>query len=159
MVEDPSTNAGDTRDAGSIPGLGITPGVGNGNPLQYSCLENSMDRGAWQTTVQGVEHDWSTEYLCMHILNLWLFSQFIHFYYRSQRWNLHSLHKWKLKAVILMGSQYYQIMISVVLLLFAWWNINKLKLIRLKEMTRCTFTDWLIARLKPSILNWQLTDK
>ena len=57
MVEDPSTNAGDTRDAGSIPGLGITPGVGNGNPLQYSCLENSMDRGAWQTTVQGVEHD------------------------------------------------------------------------------------------------------
>ena len=57
MVEDPSTNAGDTRDADSIPGLGRTPGVGNGNPLQYSCLENSMDGGAWQTTVQGVEHD------------------------------------------------------------------------------------------------------
>ena len=39
---------------GSIPGLGRSPGVGNGNPLQYSCLENSMDRGAWQATVQSV---------------------------------------------------------------------------------------------------------
>ena len=41
-------------DLGSIPGLGRTPGEGTGNPLQYSCLENSMDRGAWQTTVPGV---------------------------------------------------------------------------------------------------------
>ena len=41
-------NAGDAGDASSIPGLGRLPGVGNGNPLQYSCLENSMDRGAWQ---------------------------------------------------------------------------------------------------------------
>ena len=41
-------------DAGSIPGLGRSPGEGNGNPLQYSCLENSMDRGAWQATVRGV---------------------------------------------------------------------------------------------------------
>ena len=42
-------NAG---DRGSIPGLGSSPAEGNGNPLQYSCLENSMDRGAWQATVQ-----------------------------------------------------------------------------------------------------------
>ena len=41
-------------DAGSIPGLGRSPGEGNGNPLQYSCLENSMDRGAWQATVRGI---------------------------------------------------------------------------------------------------------
>ena len=40
-------NAGDIRDTGSIPGLGRPPGGGNGNPLQYSCLENPMDRGAW----------------------------------------------------------------------------------------------------------------
>jgi len=40
-------DAGDTRDTGSIPGLGRSPGGGNGNPLQYSCLENPMDRGAW----------------------------------------------------------------------------------------------------------------
>ena len=44
-------NAG---DLGSIPGLGRSPGEGNGNPLQYSCLENSMDRGAWWATVHGV---------------------------------------------------------------------------------------------------------
>ena len=43
-------NAG---DLGSIPGLGKYPGKGNGNPLQYSCLDNSMDRGAWQATVSG----------------------------------------------------------------------------------------------------------
>ena len=47
-------NAGDTGDVGSIPGLGRLPEGGNGNPLQYSCLENSMDKGAWQVTVQRV---------------------------------------------------------------------------------------------------------
>ena len=47
-------NARDTGDMGSVPGLVIFPGVGNGNPLQSSCLGNSMDRGAWQTTVYGV---------------------------------------------------------------------------------------------------------
>ena len=47
-------NAGDARDAGSILGSGRSPGEGNGNPLKYSCLENSMDRGAWQATVYGV---------------------------------------------------------------------------------------------------------
>ena len=41
-------------DVGSVPGSGRSPGEGNGNPLQYSCLENSMDRGAWQATVHGV---------------------------------------------------------------------------------------------------------
>ena len=41
-------------DLGSIPGLGRSPGEGNGNPLQYSCQENSMDRGTWQTTIHGV---------------------------------------------------------------------------------------------------------
>ena len=44
----------DTRDVGSIPGLGRSPGGGNGNPLQYSSLENSMDSGAWQAIVRGV---------------------------------------------------------------------------------------------------------
>jgi len=45
-------NAGDTEDTGWIPEQGQSPGGGNGNPLQYSCLENPMDRGAWQATVQ-----------------------------------------------------------------------------------------------------------
>jgi len=48
-----SCSAGDTGDAGSIPWSGRSPGEGNGRQLQYSCLENSMDRGAWQATVHG----------------------------------------------------------------------------------------------------------
>ena len=51
MVKNPPANAGDMD---SIPGLGRSPGEGNGNPLQYSCLGNPMDRGAWWTTVHGV---------------------------------------------------------------------------------------------------------
>ena len=47
-------NTGVTGETGSIPGLGRSPGGRKGNPLQYSCLENSMDRGAWQATVHGV---------------------------------------------------------------------------------------------------------
>ena len=47
-------NAGDLRDVSSIPGMGRSPGGGDSNPLQYSCLENSMDRGAWQATVHSV---------------------------------------------------------------------------------------------------------
>ena len=47
LVKNPSANAGDVRDAVSIPGSGRSPGGGHGNPLQYSCLENPMDRGAW----------------------------------------------------------------------------------------------------------------
>ena len=54
VVKNPLASAGDARAVGSIPGPGRSPGVGNGNTLQYSCLENSMDRGAWQATVHGV---------------------------------------------------------------------------------------------------------
>ena len=54
VVENPPANAEDTRDEGSILESERSPGGGNGNPLQYSCLENSMDRGAWQATVHGV---------------------------------------------------------------------------------------------------------
>ena len=50
VVKDPPANAGDVRGAGLIPGSGRTPGGGHGNPLQYSCLENPMDRGAWWST-------------------------------------------------------------------------------------------------------------
>ena len=54
MVKNPSASAGDTRDAGLIPGSGRSPGGRNGNPLQYSCPENAMDREAWQATVPRV---------------------------------------------------------------------------------------------------------
>ena len=51
-------NARDTEDLDLIPGSRKSPGGGNGNPLQYSCLENSMDRGAWQAMVHGVANSW-----------------------------------------------------------------------------------------------------
>ena len=54
MVKNLPANAGAIRDAGLFPGSGRSPGEGNGNPLQYSCLENSMDRGAWRATVHRV---------------------------------------------------------------------------------------------------------
>ena len=54
MVKNPPSSAGGVRYAGSIPGLERSPGGGHGNPLQCSCLENPMDRGAWRATVQGV---------------------------------------------------------------------------------------------------------
>ena len=68
VIKNPSANAGDKRNAGSIPGSGRSSGEGNGNPFQYSCLENCMDRGAWQATVHGItknqriRHDWVTEH-------------------------------------------------------------------------------------------------
>ena len=54
VVKNLSANSEDAGDTDSIPGLGRSPGVGNGNPLQYSSLQNSMGRGAWQAIVHGV---------------------------------------------------------------------------------------------------------
>ena len=54
MVKNPPVKARESGDVGSVPGSGRSPGVGNGNPFQYSCLENSMDGGPWRATVHGV---------------------------------------------------------------------------------------------------------
>ena len=59
VVKKPPANAGDKRDMGSIPGSGRSPGGGHNNPLQYSCLENPMDRGAWWATVHRVAKNWT----------------------------------------------------------------------------------------------------
>ena len=65
MVKNPPANAGDGGDDALIPGSGRSPGVGNGSPLQYACLENPMDRGAWSTTVRRgckrIRHDLATK--------------------------------------------------------------------------------------------------
>ena len=61
MVKNLLANAGEVRDVGSIPGLGRSPGGGQGNPLQDSCLENPMDRGAWGTGPQGCKESDTTE--------------------------------------------------------------------------------------------------
>ena len=67
LVKNPPANAG---DLGLIPGSGRCPGEGNGNPLQYSCLENSMNREAWQAAVHGVSKELDTAELITHITDL-----------------------------------------------------------------------------------------
>jgi len=59
VVKKPPGNVGDARDAGSIPASGRSPQEGNGNPIQYSCLENSVDRGAWWAIVHCVAKSWT----------------------------------------------------------------------------------------------------
>ena len=59
VVKNPPANAGDIIDMGLIPGSGRSPGGGHGNPLQYSCQENPMDKGTWRATVLGVTKSWT----------------------------------------------------------------------------------------------------
>ena len=69
MVKNLSANAGEARDAGLIPGSERSPGGGNGSPLQYSCLENHMDREAWWATIHQVtrvRHNLATEHTHTH---------------------------------------------------------------------------------------------
>ena len=82
VVKNPSAKAGGIRDESSIPELGRSPGGGHGNPLQYSCLENPMDRGACQATVRGVAKswtrlsDWTELNVCVHSRSLWSYLTF-----------------------------------------------------------------------------------
>ena len=67
VVKNPPANAGDVRDLTSIPGSGRSPGVGHGNLLQYSCLENSIDRGVWWAMVHRVaKSQTQLKCLCRH---------------------------------------------------------------------------------------------
>ena len=67
VVKNLPANAGDSREVRSIPGLGRSPGEGNGNLLQYSCLGNPMDRGVWETIVHGIAKSWTQlKQLSMH---------------------------------------------------------------------------------------------
>ena len=74
VAKNPPANAGDIRDLGLIPGSGRCPGGSYGNTLQYSCLENSMDRGAWWSTVHGVQRvgfNWN-DLVCMTLQSIYL---------------------------------------------------------------------------------------
>ena len=66
MVKNFPAKAGDIRNTDSIPGLGRSTGEGNGNPFQYSCLENPIHRGDWNTAMHGVTESDTTEHACRH---------------------------------------------------------------------------------------------
>ena len=87
VVKNPPCNAGEVRNAGLILGLGRSPGEGHGNPFQYSGLENSMDRGAWQATVHGVAKS-----------QTWL-SNF-HSHFQPSSWSSSHIHTWLLEKSI-----------------------------------------------------------
>ena len=61
VLKNPPASEGDVKDSGSITGLGRSPGGGYGNPLQYSCLENPMDRGAWRAIIHRIAESDTTE--------------------------------------------------------------------------------------------------
>ena len=82
-------NVGDARDVCSIPGSGRMPGVGNGNPLQYSCLENSMDRGAWRAVAHGVAESDTTESLTMYVGILLWSSERLHLAISTRSWKVY----------------------------------------------------------------------
>ena len=69
MVKNLLASVGDIRDTGSISRCGRSPGEGHGNPLQFSCLENPMDRGAWRATVHGVTESDTTEWLTVIVVD------------------------------------------------------------------------------------------
>ena len=78
MVKNLPASVGDTGDAGSIPGSGRSPGEGNGNPFQYSCLGNPTDRGAWQTIVQKVTKSQTQPSMHTHTPESILITVFLH---------------------------------------------------------------------------------
>ena len=91
VVKNLPTSAGDVRDAASIPGSGRSPEKGTGNPLQYSCLENPMDKGAWWTTVHSVGQSWTwlkwpsthamyPKFLLLELITSWSYMHKIYIY-------------------------------------------------------------------------------
>ena len=88
LVKNRPANAGDVGDTGLIPGLGRSPGGGHGSPFQYSCLENPMDRGAWQATVHGVAKrqtwlKWLSTHSFLHI-SVFIYNMFIYLYWKGR---------------------------------------------------------------------------
>ena len=78
MVKNPPASAEAIGDVGSIPGLGRSPREGNGNPLQYSCLENPMDRGAWWVTVHRVPNELDMTEATEHRDQVWVLEMVRH---------------------------------------------------------------------------------
>ena len=104
VVKNPPANAGDTA---LIPGSGRFPGGGHCNPLQYSCLENPMDRGVWQATAHGVAKSWTwLKWLRTHTCKTWIVSSLVFFAFFILLWTKQSLLKHQLTKNVVTTSHY-----------------------------------------------------
>jgi len=148
-------NIGDTGDTVSIPGLGRSPGGGNGNPLQYSCLDNPMNRGAWQATVHGVAKSqiWlSTHaqcFLCGSHEN-WLENHHLRNMFRDT-WVLSSLANLHIQSENLLATLWWQIKLShgSQSLGNAWWLGQAISIIGNLPLTSLQSTVWLLLYIGP----------
>ena len=150
VIKNLPANAGDVRDTGSIPGWERSPGGGYGNPLQYSCLENPMDRGALQVTVRGVEKSWTwLKWLSTHVLSHSDSSQ-LTFQHQWRRVLIspHPLQPWffveRLAMAILTGVRWYLIVVLIwISLIFSNIDIIYCDFF-LKECECETSCNWLL---------------
>ena len=142
---DGKESACNAEDLGSIPGSGRSPGEGNGNPLQYSCLENSMDRGAWQAKVhelQRVGHDWTA--------NTFTFFHLIHAIRLLSNLRMVWKVKWKKTGDIKL-SPYYDSFLS-------YLNRGKIKEQQETDMLIVSILEWWILFLNFSNFYHMLYD-
>jgi len=125
VIKNPPASAGDTGEASSIPGVGRSPGEGNGNPLQCSCLENPMDRGAWWATVHGVTKNW-TRLSYQHT-------------FKAPKWKsvLSCIVSWFLLFCVFKEFRKPLTLLFVFLFLVPWWCNSPLLLFPSREREVC----------------------
>ena len=124
VVKNPPANAGDIRDQTSIPGSGRSPGEGNGNPLQYSCLENPMAQSSLVATVHGLERSWTwLKHLSMHTHTHSSFYLLIHLFCPS----LLSNHEFVLYICESLSVLFYSFGCFIFLFIFISWRLITLQ--------------------------------
>ena len=134
VVKNTPANAGDLRDLDSVRGLGRSPWGGHGNPFQYSCLENPMDRGAWQAMVHGAAKSWAwLNWLSMHccLANI------------TKNWNVYqeyiSFYAFNLLSTVIYTEMYWYVSVKVAQ----------------SCLTLCDSMDYIVhVILQASILEW-----
>ena len=158
VVKNPPANAGDIRDAGLIPGSGRSPGGGRGSPLQCSCLENPMDRGAWWATVHWVIKNWTwLKQLSTHAHTVFLYSTSrSHAQSRNSDMNVESKHMnvkrergdWMNREMGLTYIHYDGIDIYTLLILCIKWIINENLLCSSRNSTQRSVVTWMERKSK-----------
>ena len=143
---------GDVRDTGSIPGLGRSPGGGHGNPLQYSCLENPMDKGAWQAMILGVTNSQTwLKWLSIHThsLHICLYSIYTKIIYVHISKHIHMYTHVIYHNIYVIGPNFHNLLSEVLLPPFyPWENVIKkrvwgfFKLLNVTQLDHSEFREF-----------------